>query len=291
MSAPPADPHGFAFRARLPSDPPAALVLLNSTSPGSSLAFLRAVWRSATLRVAADGAANRLYDAVVAGADGAAAAEAGAAPSPAARAALAALLPDAVCGDWDSIAPAPEAFYRASGCAMLAAPDDQDSTDLVKCLREVARRQAAAGGARFRVVVFGAFGGRFDHEAQNLNCLYTWAGAFASLLLLSGDTVASLLPRGASAVRVAAPFEGPTCGLVPLGGACELTTRGLRWDVAAWRSEFGGAISTSNAADGCAEERAAGAVVVRVDASAPVVWTLEVNAAAVVAAAEGAGGE
>jgi len=204
-----------------------------------------------------------------------------------------------VCGDWDSIAPAPEAFYRARGVTMLAAPADQDSTDLVKCLREVARRQAAHGGPRFRVAVYGAFGGRFDHEAQNLNTLFTWAGAFEALLLLSGDAVASLLPTGASALRVAVPFEGPTCGLVPLAGPSVLTTRGLRWDVAAWRSEFGGAVSTSNHVEGCADERGAdgAARVVRVDASAPVVWTLEVDAAAVVladaarqAAAGGGGG-
>jgi thiamine pyrophosphokinase len=54
-----------------------------------------------------------------------------------------------VCGDWDSIDADSEAYYRAQGCAMLATPEDQDSTDLVKCLREVARRRRR----RFRSAV------------------------------------------------------------------------------------------------------------------------------------------
>ena len=92
------------------------------------------------------------------------------------------------------------------------------------------------------------------------------------------DTVASLLPAGATDVRVAWPFEGPTCGLVPLGARAALTTRGLRWDVADWPTEFGGAISTSNAVVGWG---AGEACAVRVEATAPGGWTLEVNAESV----------
>ncbi len=203
--------------------------------------------------------------------------------------ALNGLLPDVVCGDWDSIDSASESFYRAAGCRMLAAPEDQDSTDLMKCLREVERIQLASQ-SRYRVVIYGAFGGRFDHEAQNLNCLFTFAGAFDGLLLLSGDTIASLLPRGDWRVRVAAPFEGPTCGLVPLGEAAEVTTRGLKWDVTAWRTQFGGHMSTSNHVGGVrADELGAaesGLQVVLISTTAPIIWTLIVNADRVIAAAK-----
>lgn len=286
-------PHSFAFSPPSTKDEPAtALIILNSTSPASSLEFLRAVWGCASLRIAADGAAGRVYRDVISSIDSVDAAtllRGAHVPSSEAVAALNGLLPDAVCGDWDSIDSASESFYRAAGCKMLAAPEDQDSTDLMKCLREVERIQVASR-ARYRVVIYGAFGGRFDHEAQNLNCLFTYAGAFEALVLLSGDTIASLLPRGEWSVRVAAPFEGPTCGLVPLGEAAEITTRGLKWDVTAWRTQFGGHMSTSNHVEGIPAEgsgtAAAGQQVVHISTTAPIIWTLVVNADRVIAAAQ-----
>jgi hypothetical protein len=150
-----------------------------------------------------------------------------------------------------------------------------------------------------RVIVYGALGGRFDHLAQNFNVLFAepagsaagapraWARRFAQLTLLADDCVASLLPAGRSRVRVACAYEGPTCGLVPLGAPVRsLTTRGLHWDVEAWRSEFGGSISSSNrverwraAGEGAGVGTGAGAeaeVEVVVEASDPVIWTLSV---------------
>lgn len=41
-------------------------------------------------------------------------------------------------------------------------------------------------------------------------------------------------------------------GLIPLGGpVASLTTVGLRWDVSAWPTSFGGAVSSSNHALAC----------------------------------------
>ena len=266
--------HLYCFTGHIPGNAPTALILLNSTSPKSSFRFLRSVWRCATLRIVADGAANLLHAAVLAGA----------------AAGEAELIPDAIIGDWDSVDATSAAFFRERGAVLLAQPNDQDSTDLEKCLREVERRQAASGGtALFRVIVYGAFGGRFDHEAQNLNVLYRSHSRFEAITLLSGDTIASLLPAGVHNVRVAWPFEGPTVGLVPLGEPAELTTCGLRWDVERWPTSFGGNISTSNAVEGCAGSSDEWVrPVVRIEVTAPVVWTLCVNADAVIenAAAE-----
>ena len=93
-------------------------------------------------------------------------------------------------------------------------------------------------------------------------------------------------------MRVAAPFEGPTCGLVPLGAPAVLTTRGLHWDVTDWPSAFGGRVSTSNrverypearpraaAAGGGAAAAADTDVEVEVEASSEVVWTASCRAA------------
>ena len=277
----------FCYRPPAPGDPPTALVLLNSATPATpaSLAFLRAVWRCASLVVAADGAAGRLFYALLREAGCGEAPRAGAEAEPAPLALLRAFLPRAICGDFDSLDARAAAFYGAQGVALLPAPEDQDSTDLEKCLAYLAAQQAAPASASapapaaprpFNVVALGPCGGRLDHEAQNLNCLLTRGAPFAGLALLSEHSVARALPAGDSRVRVAAPFEGPTCGLLPLCGPTTLTTRGLQWDVEEWPSAFGGRVSTSNRVRSAAE----GA---RVRASAPLVWTVCVNAAAVVA--------
>ena len=242
---------------------PCALVLLNTPVSGAAGArALRRAWRAAHwLRACADGAADRLR----------------LAPG------CAHLAPDLIAGDWDSISAEGEAHFARRGVALVKAPEDQDSTDLDKCLRQVALRAAdpadarvaAAGGARaVRVIVFGAFGGRLDQEAQNLNALFAWRASFAQITLLSAECVAALLPAGRSLLRVAAPFEGPTCGLLPLGAPVErLSTRGLHWDVTDWATSFGGRVSTSNRVERYPARGAREDAEVEVDSSGDIVWT------------------
>lgn len=282
--AAPLHTHAYCFSRAPPSAPPTALILLNSASPYTPLhlSLLRAVWPFSAVRLAADGAGSRLFFALLE-ASGAGTAP-GAEGSPEGGALLRRYLPNAVCGDFDSLAPRAAAFYGAAGVALHPAPHDQDSTDFEKCLARLEEIQAARGGARFNVVALGAGGGRLDHEAQCLSALLARAGAFAGLALLSPHSVASALPAGRTHVAVAAPFEGPTCGLLPLAGPAVLTTRGLQWDVAGWHTAFGGRVSTSN----CVKNEGGG---VLVETSAPLIWTICVNAEEVVeAAGAGSGG-
>jgi len=181
--------------------------------------------------------------------------------------------PDEIVGDWDSIDEESEAYYRSAGVPMYPQPEDQDSTDLEKCFRRLLERQTGfeGGVGGYRVVVAGAFGGRLDHEIQNLNCLYKWTGSFHSLAMVTEHSIASLLPVGGVEIRVRAPFEGPTCGLLPLGGLATLTTQGLQWDVKEARSFFGGMVSTSNCVLGAT---------VHVLTDVPLVWTINVNSTA-----------
>jgi len=285
MSAPSTHTHAYCFQPPPPGGAPTALILLNGSAPYTPLhlSLLRAVWPFSAARLAADGAASRLFFALLE-ASGAGVAP-GAEDSPAARALLLAHLPDAVCGDFDSLEPRAAAFYGAAGVALHPAPADQDTTDFEKCLARLEALQAArggggGGGARFNVVALGAGGGRLDHEAQNLNALLARGAPFAGMALLSPHSVASALPAGRSAVALAAPFEGPTCGLLPLAGPATLTTRGLQWDVERWPTAFGGRVSTSN------RVKDAGGVV-DVETTAPVIWTTCVNAEEVVRRAGG----
>ena len=273
--AQPLHSHAFCYQ-RVPGGTPTALILLNSSEPYTPLhlSLLRAVWPLAAVRLAADGAAGRLFFALLraSGAGEGPGAEDGGAGG----ALLRAHLPDAVCGDFDSLDARAAAFYGAAGVALHPAPEDQDTTDFQKCLARLEALQAARG-ARFNVVALGAGGGRLDHEAQNLSTLLARGAAFSGLALLSPHSVASALPAGRTAVAVVAPFEGPTCGLLPLAGPAEVTTRGLQWDVQRWATAFGARVSTSNRV----RDATAG---VEVESSAPLVWTLCVNAEEVVRA-------
>ncbi|KAJ0408221.1 hypothetical protein P43SY_004379 [Pythium insidiosum] len=211
------------------------------------------LWSQASVTVCADGGANRLFD-LCARFD-----------------AQDRVLPQYIKGDLDSLRADVRSFYAARGTRVLH-DADQNTNDLDKCLQLLRDLQDDADGERFSVVIFGAMGGRFDQEIQNLNALFRWHDVFRDLVLLSEDTTARLLLPGRR--HVIAPhletFETRTCGLVPLAGACaSCTTTGLKWDLdGSMPMGFGGLISTSNhlVAD-----------VVTVECSHPLVWTTEMQ--------------
>lgn len=270
-------------------DPPerqlrCALVLLDAPC-GPDAALLNYLWsRCAAFRVVADGAANRLLDECIRGRG------------------MTHLVPHALAGDGDSVRPDVAAYFAAEHGLKFLLDADQDTHDMVKCLKHVhsawqrsrgdsgaapsaadaagtdataaATAKAAAASSlddgddgRWHVFVYGAFGGRLDHEAANLNALYSFGSgeckgstgtgtgtgeglfgdAFRQLVLLGPDCAACLLPPGRSVITVTAPVEGPQCGLLPLGCPVDsVTTHGLQWNLQASRCAFGGLVSTSN---------------------------------------------
>jgi thiamine pyrophosphokinase len=135
----------------------------------------------------------------------------------------------------------------------VAAPFDDD---VAVAAARPPRPQAYAS-----VLILGAFGGRFDHEMQNVNTLFTctsspelgrvvlldatcWAA-----LLQGSDTTHTVVPRRGGAETLGA--EVGTCGLVPVGRPCaDVTTTGLRWNLDGSPLAFGGMVSTSNELDG-----------------------------------------
>lgn len=179
----------------------------------------------ASLRICADGGANRLYDEV-------ARRQAGAPDGPA-------HLPTAIVGDLDSIRPEVAAFYRAAGVEIVDLSADQDSTDLQKCVEFAAARRGTAGG---HIVALGAHGGRLDHILSNLGALYRYRDL--ELVLVGDGNATRLVRAGTTVLHVARGREGPACGLVPLAGPARATTKGLRWDMGGQpREEAGDACS------------------------------------------------
>ncbi len=69
--------------------------------------------------------------------------------------------------------------------------------------------------------------------------------------LLSTFSAVTLLPAGASRVRLSPPFEGPTCGVIPIGEPpSRVVTTGLRWNLGPeLKLAYGACVSSSNHAE------------------------------------------
>jgi thiamine pyrophosphokinase len=116
------------------------------------------------------------------------------------------------------------------------------------------------------VIVLGAFGGRFDQEIATIHSCYSWRSSFHSMVLLGGENVATLLTPGEHEMRPVRGVEGPTCGLLPVGGpVSRITTEGLQWDLRDGELGMGKLVSSSN----CFRD---GAKFIYVKTSDPVVW-------------------
>jgi thiamine pyrophosphokinase len=195
-------------------------------------------------------------------------------------------IPDCITGDLDSLLPATRQYYLQHGVRIVPVPD-QDTNDLDKAIVAVlehfavndATAVASSIGepllpaATIRCVVYGAFGGRFDQEMASFQSLYKYNNNATTvslqLFLYDDHTMAFLLPAGCiNHIHLLSPTasrnatttssstatttsehvsEGPTCGLIPLGGTVEsVTTTGLQWNLHNQPTMFGGLVSTSN---------------------------------------------
>ncbi|KAA0148961.1 hypothetical protein FNF29_06245 [Cafeteria roenbergensis] len=136
--------------------------------------------------------------------------------------------------------------------AAAGAPPAAAGSDVAApCISSECAKALTLGPGSFDVVVLGGLGGRFDHEAQSLNALVVWEGEFASMWLLSTFSAVTLLPAGASRVRLSPPFEGPTCGVIPIGEPpSRVVTTGLRWNLGPeLKLAYGACVSSSNHAE------------------------------------------
>lgn len=251
-----------------------ALVILNAPIREGLSPLLRQLWEAASLRVCADGGANRLRWAAASGDD------------------EEHYIPHVITGDLDSLTAANRAYYEQRGVQILPVID-QDRNDLDKAIAAVLDRFSGVSTERIQCVVYGAFGGRFDQEMASMQALYRWQQEATKnkmdLFLYDDNTMAFLLPAGETSIELALPnlvkdeksdgdspsatanmvAEGPTCGLIPLGGPVEsATTTGLQWNLDHQETKFGGLVSTSNR---CVEN------VVTVECSDALIFTAEIH--------------
>ncbi|KAI7740830.1 hypothetical protein M8C21_020150 [Ambrosia artemisiifolia] len=213
-----------------------ALIILNQRLPR----FSPLLWEHAKVRLCADGGANRLFDDMPElccdGKDVSGVRER--------------YKPDVIKGDMDSIRPEVLDFYRNLGTKIIDNSDDQDTTDLHKCIAYILDIVSDDRKSNLCILVAGALGGRFDHEMGNVNTLCRFSTT--RIVLLSDDCLIQLLPGTRHhEINIMSSVEGPHCGLIPIGTPCgSSTTTGLQWNLDNTEMRFGGLVSTSNIAKG-----------------------------------------
>ncbi|RRT49008.1 hypothetical protein BHE74_00009234 [Ensete ventricosum] len=168
----------------------------------------------------------------------------------------------------DSIRPEVKEFYSNLGVKIEDMSYDQETTDLHKCVTFICDSTPKMDKSNLCILVTGALGGRFDHEAGNINVLYKFSNI--RIVLLSDDCLIQLLPRTrCHEIHIQSSVVGPHCGLIPLGApSASTTTTGLQWDLTNTRMSFGGLVSTSNIVR---EER----ITVRSDSD--LLWTISIK--------------
>ncbi|KAG9237806.1 thiamine pyrophosphokinase [Amylocarpus encephaloides] len=204
-----------------------ALIILNQPLELRE-SFYRRVWDNSTLRVAADGGANRIHELVTSSSQK--------------------LELDLVVGDLDSLLPEVRDYWTEEHVKIEHDPD-QFSTDFTKAVKHI---WTAERKDPINIVALGGLGGRVDQGISVLHHLYMFQKSYDSgkMYLLSSECVTFVLKSGKHKIKAQASFQGVRLnkhvGVIPLKEPSRITTKGLEWDVADWETEFGGQVSTSN---------------------------------------------
>jgi thiamine pyrophosphokinase len=232
-------------------------ILLNSPSMQAEVDSLIHLWDSFDFTICADGGANRLYDGLKSlekvqnglNSDSALCSK---------------YVPTYIKGDLDSLRSDVEAFYRTTD-SIIIKDNNQDTNDLQKCL-ELAKlsldkdenedgNKSNTNALNAIIVVFGAFGGRFDQQIASLHALYEYSEIFDRMVLLGDGNCATLLIPDKNnieetlthTISLMSGIEGPGCSLLPVGNKCDnVTTTGLKWNLENQTVALGELISSSN---------------------------------------------
>ena len=230
-------PNSLVQRSERSDQDPFGVIILNQVFDNGPL-VINAIDRCECL-VCADGGANRLLDLY----------ESSVASNVRTWEKL--RMPDAICGDLDSIQPETRTFFSDRGVPIIE-DKDQYATDLKKSLRFVTEHMASRTGT-WDLLVLGGLSGRADQAFSQLHHLYAIDTDLTlkhrgQTYLITPDGVLFLLKRGLN--KICTPIkEGSfteNVGIIPLGNPAKITTRGLEWDVIDWHTSFDTQVSTSN---------------------------------------------
>jgi len=230
LQAPPGKENGAA--KDIASDE-IALIILNS--PLDDFTYFRRLYDHASFVICADGGANRLYDLVT-----------GTHDDLAFDVALKKALPNLIHGDLDSLTDHVRSSYAKLGVKVTKDPD-QYSTDFGKAIKKVIEHRSCVRD----ILVLGSLGGRVDQGVGLLHELYReqkHRHPNVRFWLFSESSVTVILSPGTTVLHT--PLDDRlikrNIGILPVYGPAVITTKGLEWNVADWRTEMGGQLSTSN---------------------------------------------
>ena len=249
------------------------LIMLNSASMQNDACLLSQIWDMFDFTICADGGANRLYDGLKALDSSSRGKKDRDLDEVNTNLHVESHVPTHIHGDLDSIRPEVRAFYSNLGHVEIEEDPCQDTNDLQKCLKlatALFERKYIHGKAPVvanmtnvvtietmdtlqpampTVVVFGAFGGRFDQQIASVHALHEYATRFHRMVLIGDGNCASLLePNTMHRLELTAGgVEGPMCSLLPVGQRCEsVHTKGLKWDLDGQALALGELCSSSN---------------------------------------------
>lgn len=243
------DPSKYSHRLDLkgcikPASRTRSVLLLLNQKINIPSVFLK-LWRLFKLKVCADGGANRLYEFFNGN-----------------EAARACYLPDYIIGDFDSLKPEVEEYYRNAGVVLIE-QRSQFSTDFTKALHLISihfndasfasrvsqskqqnhsieinsgihdwyyRIRGANGqleSEKISLLAIGGIDGRFDQTMHSITQLYKLSSPASQFRLsyLSGTDLIFFVPSGGVLLEYTADFREKcigNCGLLPLNGPTEI---------------------------------------------------------------------
>ncbi|TFK40306.1 thiamine pyrophosphokinase Thi80 [Crucibulum laeve] len=225
-----------------------ALIILNQ--PFSRGLFHR-LWNSTQLHYCADGGSNRLYDTLN--------------DSPTREQ----YLPDLIKGDLDSIRSDVRAYYELKGVRVVQ-DHDQNSTDLMKCIRTLQDLEETEGSKQYDIILLGGLSGRLDQTIHTLSYLHKLRKTRRHVYAVTDDNIGWVLDEGTHDIAIDHDVLGQTCGLLPVGiDSTKLSTSGLKWNLNEDISSFDGLVSTSN--------HLVPGQDVRISTTRPIWWTVELK--------------
>ncbi|OHT04927.1 Thiamin pyrophosphokinase, catalytic domain containing protein [Tritrichomonas foetus] len=165
--------------------------------------------------------------------------------------------PHAVVGDLDSIKDDTRKYYTSKGTEFIKIYD-QDFNDIQKSLSTIAKSKL-----KEPVIVFGAWGGRFDHTMGSIHAALE--NRDIRTYFIDDNNFATWIYPEDKGIITKQEWTTKMCGLLPISVPVEkVTTKGLKWECD-FGLRMGTFISASN-------EIAEGAKQVEIKTSHPILW-------------------
>ncbi|CAH8528761.1 unnamed protein product [Heterobilharzia americana] len=178
-------------------------------------------------------------------------------------------LPNFLTGDFDSIEKEVLKFYYSKMNVSVIETLDQNETDFTKCLRVIINYIEENNINIDMITAVQMSGGRFDHEMASIKTLYeTRKLTSIPLILITECCVIFLLDEGEHTIYANTGYEAEHIGLIPVGQSCQVTTKGLQWDLDNLTLSFHGIVSTSNRRI---------SEIIQVKCDQPLIFTMEYN--------------